>query len=621
MITRLNTPPGGTGGYNNTSALGLVGRPVGQRHNQYFYPVGTGGFAYGDQVLNPYSQTPDFEDANDAGNSGTQTPGVNEMSSGFETLCRDSRGGVILTGSEFSDVGTIEDMVIGEFLDRVFWDEQNFWTNSNFHISLNFGTNAEGRNSLSDPPVPNPPPTRYWAGLPAIGVSIDQADPLNSAVVLAGEECFTGIQVPSWGWQQMFPNANSPNAFDQSPVNSHNGPGVQSATVATSYAARQQIGNYLYVCDSANRLVHAINSNTMQVISSINLPDPSGIGIAPDNSKIFVSNPSNDSLSVVVTDPLAPDFHQEVARIAVGSGPRAVSVQPDYEDVFVCNFRGNSIAIVDPGSLTVRKTLTALISGPWDMVLTPRQQQAGAPNPFGFQTGIFFGYISNYSGNALLIYESGPSGPQGIGYDNVLGALPTSGQARDNILQPRGLCYSPFLNPQGFLASGVFAAHRDSDGFGRVSHIQFTNQPIIGTVPRQIPPGYFVPPGFNERTFDVVGTWGNTTNNRLAGFSPSDVTLSDLDVDGYQTGATFANFSASSQPPNPDRTGRVNSHSPVRTTPGSMFTAWVPDRLYVSFDDTDVIQVLDPESLGVVVNTIEGNGGPGVKRLVTYFEQ
>src|SRR5262249_25607990 len=220
---------------------------------------------------------------------------------------------------------------------------------------------------------------------------------------------------------------------------------------------------------------------------------------------------------------------------------------------------------------------------------------------------------------SVVVFESGPDGPQGIGIDNVRGALPT-GDDKPPLIAPRGLCFSPFFNPQGLLAGGVFIAHQDDQGFGRVSHIQFTQQAIYGPLPIQAPPGFFIPPGFLDRNFEIVATWGDTDASRLAGHAPSDVALSDMVTATYQAMPSGApNFGATTTPPSPEQAGFINSKNHMRLVPASMAVVMQPDRLYVSFDDTDVIQVLDPASAGVISNTIAGHGQQGTKKLCTFW--
>jgi YVTN family beta-propeller protein len=646
--------PKNIGGLNLSSGQALTGHPAAQNcgcgaipmgcpaptvpcpWNSYFYPVGTGSFAYGNGI------TPGWEAVGgtfgmtiippDPGNVGTPLPGVNEMSSGFETLCRDSRGEVILTGTEFSEVGVVEDLVVGEFLDTIFFDTDNFHAGEAFHVSIFDGafphTPSQGRNIISDPPSPNPPPLRYWLGLPPLNVVIDQLNPSETTFLIEGEEVFCGTRDPCNGFVWLKPNPDNPVFGPDVTQTPHFavGPGMQSTSpfLVFTFSARQQIGNFLYATDVENRLLHSINSNTMRVINSISLPDPTGLGISPAGDLLYVSNFSADTVSIVDTDPFSPSFHTEIARVPVGVGPKSVAVQPDNEDVFICNFLGDTVSVLDPQSLTVRKEVTALINGPFDVAVSDRQLQPGSLHPFGFGSGVYFAYISNFDSDNVVVFESGPSGAQGIGFDDVLGQLPTTDDDPP-IFQPRGLCFSPLLNPQQLAAGGIFVAHKDDQGFGQVSHIQFSNQIIFGPLPRQAPPGFIIPPGFLDRTFEVTSVWGNNANNRLAGVSPSDVTLADMNFASYsieRNPVGAPNFgSPALSPPRPESTGFVNSRHHMRLIPNTAVPVWNPDRLYVSFTDTDVIQVLDPQNAGVVLNTIEGNGGLGVKKLAAYWHQ
>ncbi len=624
----------------------LDGIPVGPAdHNQYSYPVGTGSFLWGDPTLNPGSQTPDFVDPTDPGNPGTPFPGVNEGSSGFETLCRDSNGSVILTGETGGEIGIAADLAVGEFLDTIYFDKTNFNASVPFRdITALFGGTTGGilfgntftvdRNLIAVPPTPNPPPMRYWVGLPQLDVVIDQADPVNSAFLIEGAEVFPNT---TWfqGWQVLRPNPENPGIGPDVTIFPHanvgprpelswtstgSGTGIQFPPTGLTYGARQQIGNFLYVTDVENRLLHAVNSNNMRVINSIPLPDPNGLGIAPNSQWLYVSNFGDDTLSVVDTDPLSPTFHTEISRIKTGRGPRSVAVQPDFEDVYVCDFLGDTITIIDPESLSVRKTLTQLLNGPFDISLTGRQGNPSSIAPFGFQSGIFFGYVSNLEGNSLVVLESGPDGPQGIGIDNVRGEIPT-GDEDPPIIAPRGLCYSPFKNSQNFDAGGVFVAHRDEEGFGRVSHVQFTNQAQFGVITINQPPGSLIPPGFTERNFEVVAAWGQSNDNRLAGFIPTDVTLADMTVEVYQANPAQApNQSLSGSPVNPIKVGTINSRNHFVYVPPALIPVWQPDRLYVSFQDADVVQVLDPSLAGVIINETDSAKG-GIKKLMTFYHQ
>lgn len=612
-------------GLNGLAGIGLIGSPgnTGFPYNGYLYPIGTGGFAYGAGTTIGWVGFP-----TDKGNPGTQVPGVNEMSSGVETLCRNSLGDAILTGSEFGRVGSIQDLIVGEFLDLAYFDSESLKTNDALHVTI-FNSPAPHRrtsrgNTIADPPTPNPPPTRYWAGLPPIGVVLDQSNPLESPLLIEGDEVFVGVKCRSLGYVQMIPNAVNPAAPDQTYFpHAMVGPAPQSATGTFTYSARQVIGNYLYATDATSGELQILNSNTMRVIKSIPLPDPSGLAIAPDLKRVFVSNFRDNTVSVINSDPFGPSFHEEVARINVGQGPRAIACQPDNEDVFCCNFLGNTISIISTKNLLVRKSLDALVSQPFDVELTERQAIAQTGMNFGWGSGIYFGYMSNFGGNSVTVYESGPDGPQGIGLDGILGSLPTKDQATTVFIEPRGLCFTPFPDPAGLVAGGVFVAHKDDKGFGRVSQIQFTQQAIYGPLPLIAPPGLATPPGFLQRQFEVTASWGNTDSNRLVGAIPVDVCLADEAVASYHsTPSGTPNLGAFGKTVDPTKAGSLNSKNHMRNQGGPSFPVWTPDRLYVSFADTDSIQVLDPLNAGTILSTISGaSTSGGVKKLTSFWRE
>ncbi len=473
----------------------------------------------------------------------TPTPGINEGSSGYETLVfsgitqnNPATASAILTDD--SKVSIVRDMQVGDFLDSVapFFDPENSNANPQRHRTYNTpGQGAIATNTIADPPFPNPPPLRFPVGLPHTAVIFDQSDVAAAPTLIQGNEVFpgdgfayfddssgVGVQSPqaSNGLIQLNPttNTSNKNAFDIAPLPRagfqstfnfatgvatspkfvQTGPLPKTATagavilatrnaaapgssgsgglVPPIYEARQQIGNFLFAADGVNRKLHAINSNTMQVIQSLTLPDPYGLGMSPELDRLYVSNEGDNSLSVVDADPTSATFMTELKRIQVGTGPRAVCVDPDNEDVFVLNYLSNTVTIVDVNSGTVRKTLTdSGLNRPYEMACGMRE----ATNGPAFQSGTYHGYISNYGGNNVLVYQSGPDGTAGIGFDTIVGKVrpnePVTGQKWKNMFEPRGITYDPNVPLDGFSATvGCFVAHKDENGKALVTRIAYT---------------------------------------------------------------------------------------------------------------------------------------------------
>ena len=189
------------------------------------------------------------------------------------------------------------------------------------------------------------------------------------------------------------------------------------------------------------------------------------------------------------------------------------------------------------------------------------------------------------------------------------------------IFEPRGMCYVPYANAEGLYAGGVFVTHRDNVGTGLISQIMFTHQALFGPLPCVLPPGrFYIPPGFNVHLFDIVGRWGDNEGSRLLGSKPSSVVLDDFRAEAYRM--------IPSQPPSNDLRGSPgyggpSSRHPIRflapSDPRFPYMPVVePDLMYVSYEDTDVIQILDPVRVGVSVGTVEP-AGIGIKKLISYY--
>ncbi|MBI4881716.1 MAG: YncE family protein [Planctomycetes bacterium] len=564
----------------------------------------------------------------------TPYPGVNEGSTGstangdnpysvypkgFETPCRNSDGNERLADAPL--VGSAGDIQIGDFLDKLFFDTLNPWFNPTLalHTSLVAGTALQA-NNIADPPMPNPPPLRLPVGLPPIDIVFNQQKLKKPAFVIEGEEVFT------YGYAlnvMLLPNTTNPLAGDTYPTFPHNGPTPQTFSPGLPYAARQQIGNFLYVTDRDQGLVQCLNSNTFSLVASIQTPDPEGLGLAPDLRHIYVSNFGDDSVSIVGTDPLSPTFHKEINRVKVGAGPRDVACQPDGEDVLICNFLGNSVSILEPKSQTIRNTVSNGVKRPWEVVLTVRYGTTG------WAAGIYFGFIANQQSGDIVVYESGPSGAAGFGSDDIRWSA--------DIAQPfaelRGMTYDPFSYPGAttYLPGGVYVTHRDKDtGQAMISRVAWTSQlPGAGAYPPvPLPSSPLNAPGILQRKFEVVGAWGGPLvpiNQKLnyggQDQTPYDVALNDFSArDFYSVIPQNAQTNGGSNPAVPAAAaGTMNSKHPHRIVQGFIVPTVTPDRMYVSFPGDNRVEVLEPNLSGQRVNSVEGLAAPG--RMASYFDQ
>jgi YVTN family beta-propeller protein len=599
----------------------------------------------------------------------TPVPGINEGSGnknnpgidGFETVVRDSNGSAQLfpdplNTEDFFKVN-ITDIELGDFLDTVYFDHNNRWAKNSFHVSFASAGLFVGKyknNIIDTPPTPNPPPLTLPVGMRAVDVILDDTGMIEEGVlVIMGKEVFAfpiqsdpnfqlqsaplpldtsfvhlmPAQAAGTKTDQPFPP--NPFLFFQSFLMDYvnTGPLAESSTIGTGYfyGSRQQIGNFLFAADKSNNQVKVLNSNSMDVITSLSgFSAPDSLAVSPDLQTLYVTNSGSGFLSVFNVDPRTDGFLSHIADVPVGNQPRGLCVQPDYEDIMVCNWGDSSISIVNAADNTVRKTVSSLVKKPWDAVAGPRQAS------FGFNTQVYHAYISNHGGNNVLIFESGPSGLGGVGYDDILDPVPSTGFGGEKFLpieKPRGLCWDPHFVAGNVLSGGVFVAH-SSGSYSVVSRIQFTKQqapsgPIFIVQPRGLAGGT---PGFGQRIFEITAQWGGP-NNPLSGGAggASDVTLLDYNRDLWLssnwTGDPYVtNYGGLDN--NPTAGLPINHKHPVRIITvfglGQYSPVAYTDRLYVSFASERQIDVINPLT-GTILKTIPGLPA-AAKVMKTYFK-
>ncbi len=115
---------------------------------------------------------------------------------------------------------------------------------------------------------------------------------------------------------------------------------------------------------------------------------PFGVAIAPDKSRIFVTNGGSDFVTVIDTnrmlafirahrEPFAEDLsasgHYVLARIPVGKNPRGVAMSRDGARLYVANRLDDTISVIDTRALDVVQTLR--LAGPAKVSALRRGQQ------------------------------------------------------------------------------------------------------------------------------------------------------------------------------------------------------------------------------------------------------
>ncbi len=593
--------------------------------------------------------------------SQTSVPGINEGSNGMESVVYDSQGRSQLYPDPDGDEKyyNITDLDTGDFLDAMFFDKSNLWVKDVYHLSfLVLSYQGLKNNVIDTPPTPNPPPLTLPIGMRAVDVIIDDTGLMDQgAFVIMGKEVFTVPVHNFWlpppppapyilPWDTSFVHlqyaeyCSPPSSIDEPfPPNPFNlmgtmvdfvntGPLAESSTVGTGFyfGSRQQIGNFLFATDKSNDQVKVLNSNTMDVITSITgFSSPESLAVTTDLKTLYVSNGGSGYVSVFDVDPRSSSFLSHITDVQVGLHPKGICVQPEMDDVLVCNYGGNSVSIISPDTNTVRKTVSSLVNKPWDLVAGPRQTN------FGWGTGVYHAYISNHGGDNVIIFESGPTGIGGIGYDDILDPVPRNGAGGvwfDTVEKPRGICWDPLFVTANHLDGGCFVAHK-SGSKPMVSRIQFTKQQgTWGPIYIQPNAGSIggATPGFGERVFEIVSQWGGLDSPfSVQSGACTDVALNDYNqelwLNNNWTGNPYVtNYGILDN--NPIAGLPMNHRHPARVLNIWGVVQFYPvaesDRLYVGFQYSPSVDVIDLTS-GTVEKTISGLDGPA-KVLKSYFK-
>ena len=424
-----------------------------------------------------------------------------------------------------------------------------------------------GANPISFAPHPNPPVLRFppLCLQPFIGgeeptskFTIDPPPPAGKGLgfgnLLVPGDALREFSNPPSGTLAQFQNA-----FFEGPDR----PIELTSGNCLSYMYRQQIGHFLYMLDRARREVVVFNSNRMTVIERIPCADPTDMTMAPNLDFIAISNQNADTVTFIDIDPASSTFHQIVKVTPVGRGPRGLEWDPGNEDILVCNEEDSSLSIISAFTFNVRKTVFGNLSAPFDVVISQRQQG------FGFQRNVYFGWILNRNGD-LTLFESGPNGVNGWGYDDTIGVSPFS-----------------FTNPKkialnyDYLGGSVWVVHENPltiDGApsgqigGAITRIDaasgsFGVQPLGGFAG-------FINPQFRDLSLKVKTSIGP---NQLTGV-PIDIVFDELN-----------NLGASANFTTPYGVGSpilINGKAAVRTGGGGATQTVFPDFMFAAIPNS-----------------------------------
>jgi hypothetical protein len=558
---------------------------------------------------------------------------VDGGSAGVFTLAKDSNLGDVLAGPPI--LSSVGDMALGHALDNVFNNGAPFGcqagggnlcasTGLKFIELIPGGPNTAAprnaaptippfktlfgnENLASFAPHPNPPPLRFpplclsplILGEEPTALDSTRAPPAGPGLRNLLVPGPFPLGVPAIGLPPQSMLSPEQNAFFEGA--SAPQPTIQACS---RYSIRQQVGQFLYAIDRAAGEVVVLNSNRFLVLDRIALPDPTSLAMSPNLDLLAVTSEATDQVFFVDIDPFSATFHHVVRTTAVSDGPRGIAWESGNEDIFVCCPSAGSVCVISAFHLNLRKVLTNQLVHPIDVALTPRQTL------FGFNRVVYFGYVLDADGT-VAVYESGPDGINGIGFDDIVGVLPF------HFTRPKAI-QTDVAN----LNSGCLVLHEeplDANGNptgqagGALTSIGITGG-TIGVIPIQ--PGEL--PHIRFLEFGVLASLGEG----LSGLSGIPV---DLAFDDQRNLAALTNYFttfSSGQPLS------ANGKSLVKSYNGFPLAASAPQFVFLAVPNPGVIDVLELASGSMDrVDTNAFHAGvqsipaPGVVGLMNYFRQ
>lgn len=371
------------------------------------------------------------------------------------------------------------------------------------------------------------------------------------------------------------------------------------------YMMRQQVGHFVYVADRAAGEVVVLNSNRMQVVERIHVGDIGSMAMSPNLDFLAVTNPLSSQVTLIDTDLRSFRFHEIDRTISVGTSPNGIAWSPDNEDILVCNEGSGTLSLIAASSLTVRRTVDVPAGQPFEVAVTPRETL------FGLERSVYYGYILSRNGE-VSVFESGPDGINGWGFDDVIGTLPYTFQAPKTLqLDLRRALTSVSVVHEGPINLTTGAAGALGDGAISTVEITGGQQGIIHLTAGQMPEFRFI-------TFEVVSSIGASTGG-LSGI-PTDIAFDEMwNFGGLPATATV--FSAGSPLPG-------NSKSTYRQTSGVINNAVVPRFMLAAVPGAGVIDVVQVEALGSPLFDVDPYDAgtqsipaTGVRALVSFWRQ
>lgn len=504
-------------------------------------------------------------------------------SSGVFTLTQNTALSTALTSP--ADMGTISDIMVGHPLDLAYnnWDcisgGQNNCASLAYQV-IPASTQGGRGNNITNAPHPNPPRLLLAPSCYSPVIQTEEPSMMGLTSALAPGNAFGN---PSSGL------APSGLLTESVSYGGFWGPAPAAATCPT-FTLRQQIGHFLFLLDETNSNITVLNSNRMTILKKLPVVSPRDLAISPDLNILAVSNNSASTVTFIDTDPFSTTFLEIIKVVNLvdsnnrrALGPTELVWQGNGEDILVLCDRSNSMALISGNGLEVRKIISG-VNKPKLLAVTDRNSSI-------YITGLYYAYVVLQNGD-MKIYESGPDGIQGIGFDEFIGTPSLNG--RSGFVNPSSILIHP-----GSVKHSVFVAYSPSTG-AIIDDIWLDSAPT-GSVTVSPPVGTGVDPNRRNKEWLVIKQYENVFSSS----SILDLAVDDLNNFGSLS-TTYTVFGGGNIVPHSSKS-LVRGAAPV-SNPRFLFAA-------SSSGFIDVINITDGTLASPPVRV------EGVSTLAHYWRQ
>ncbi|HUL98831.1 MAG TPA: beta-propeller fold lactonase family protein, partial [Mycobacterium sp.] len=247
-------------------------------------------------------------------------------------------------------------------------------------------TDASSAFTIQDPPTvsllslspPSGPPgasiTINGTGFSATLLSNLVSFSGGSGVVTSGDLASLVATVPTSAATgpvtvQVGPSTSNPLTFTVVPPNPKQKTGtlgsVQSSPGIRDIAVTPD-GTRLYITNPANNSLVVFDVQTVTQIAEIPVGiQPQAVGILPDGSRAYVANTGSDDVSIVDIRPTSPTYNTVIKTIPVGPSPIDIEVSPIGPAVYVLCSGTGTVEVIDarPNNATFDQVTTTVNTG------------------------------------------------------------------------------------------------------------------------------------------------------------------------------------------------------------------------------------------------------------------